>query len=100
MELVKNIFIKLGSLDRRVIFLVIGLSVLIPLLKPEWLPLPVRPKHHSQIVFNELDKLEAGSKLLLSFEYGPSTKPEIHPMAIALLKHLFAKDVKVYATAL
>ena len=100
MELVKNIFIKLGSLDRRVIFLVIGLSVLLPLLKPEWLPLPVRPKHHSQIVFNELDKLEAGSKLLLSFEYGPSTKPEIHPMAIALLKHLFAKDVKVYATAL
>jgi hypothetical protein len=60
----------------------------------------VRPKIHSQIVFDELDKLKAGNKLLLSFEYGPSTKPEIHPMAIALLKHMFAKDIKVYATAL
>ena len=98
--MMKNIFIKLGLLDRRIIFIVIGLSVLIPLLKPEWVPLPVRPKHHSQIVFNEIDKLQAGSKLLLSFEYGPSTKPEIHPMAIALLKHIFAKDIKVYATAL
>ena len=96
----KNIFIKLGSLDRRIIFIVIGLSVLIPLLKPEWVALPVRPKIHSQIVFDELDKLKAGNKLLLSFEYGPSTKPEIHPMAIALLKHMFAKDIKVYATAL
>ena len=98
--MMKNIFIKLGSLDRRIIFFVIGLSVLIPLLKPEWVALPVRPKIHSQIVFDELDKLKAGNKLLLSFEYGPSTKPEIHPMAIALLKHMFAKDIKVYATAL
>lgn len=98
--MMKNIFIKLGSLDRRIIFFVIGLSVLIPLIKPEWVALPVRPKIHSQIVFDELDKLKAGNKLLLSFEYGPSTKPEIHPMAIALLKHMFAKDIKVYATAL
>ena len=98
--MIKTIFIKLGLLDRRIIFLVIGLSVLIPLLKPEWVPLPVRPNKHSQIVFNELDKLQAGSNLLLSFEYGPSTKPEIHPMAIAILKHMFVKNVKVYATAL
>ena len=98
--MMKNIFIKLGSLDRRIIFFVIGLSVLIPLIKPEWVTLPVRPKIHSQIVFDELDKLKAENKLLLSFEYGPSTKPEIHPMAIALLKHMFAKDIKVYATAL
>ena len=98
--MMKNIFIKLGLLDRRIIFFVIGLSVLIPLIKPEWVTLPVRPKIHSQIVFDELDKLKAGNKLLLSFEYGPSTKPEIHPMAIALLKHMFAKDIKVYATAL
>ena len=54
MELVKNIFIKLGSLDRRIIFLLVGLSVLLPLLKPDWFSLPIRPKQHSQIVFNEI----------------------------------------------
>ena len=100
MELVKNIFIKLGSLDRRIIFLLVGLSVLLPLLKPAWFSLPIRPKQHSQIVFNEINKLESGNRVLLSFEYGPSTMPEIHPMSIALLNHLFAKDIKVYATAL
>ena len=54
--MIKNILLKLGTLDRRIIFLLVGLSVLVPLLKPEWVPLPVRPKIHSQIVFDEIDK--------------------------------------------
>mgnify|MGYP000341941082 FL=1 len=100
MEAIKKIFILLGSLDRRIIFLIVGLSVLIPLLKPEWIDLPIRPTPESQIVFDEINKLNAGDKMLLSFEYGPSTKPEIHPMAIAILKHLYAKNIQVYGFAL
>ena len=100
MELIKKIFISLGSLDRRIIFLIVGLSVLIPLLKPEWIDLPIRPTPESQIVFDEINKLNAGDKMLLSFEYSPSTKPEIHPMAIAILKHLYAKNIQVYGFAL
>ena len=100
MEAIKKIFILLGSLDRRIIFLIVGLSVLIPLLKPEWIDLPIRPTPESQIVFDEINKLNAGDKILLSFEYSPSTKPEIHPMAIAILKHLYAKNIQVYGFAL
>ena len=100
MEAIKKIFILLGSLDRRIIFIIVGLSVLIPLLKPEWIDLPIRPTPESQIVFDEINKLNAGDKMLLSFEYSPSTKPEIHPMAIAILKHLYAKNIQVYGFAL
>ena len=100
MEAIKKIFIALGSLDRRIIFLIVGLSVLIPLLKPEWIDLPIRPTPESQIVFDEINKLNAGDKMRLSFEYSPSTKPEIHPMAIAILKHLYAKNIQVYGFAL
>ena len=100
MEAIKKIFILLGSLDRRIIFLIVGLSVLIPLLKPEWIDLPIRPTPESQIVFDEINKLNAGDKMLLSFEYSPSTKPEIHPMAIAILKHLYVKNIQVYGFAL
>ena len=100
MEAIKKIFILLGSLDRRIIFLIVGLSVLIPLLKPEWVDLPIRPTPESQIVFDEINKLNPGDKMLLSFEYSPSTKPEIHPMAIAILKHLYAKNIQVYGFAL
>ena len=100
METIKKIFILLGSLDRRIIFLIVGLSVLIPLIQPEWVDLPIRPTPESQIVFDEINKLNAGDKMLLSFEYSPSTKPEIHPMAIAILKHLYAKNIQVYGFAL
>ena len=100
METIKKIFILLGSLDRRIIFLIVGLSVLIPLIQPEWVNFPIRPTPESQIVFDEINKLNAGDKMLLSFEYGPSTKPEIHPMAIAILKHLYAKNIQVYGFAL
>ena len=100
METIERIFILLGSLDRRIIFLTVGLSVLIPLLKPEWINLPIRPRPESQTVFDELNKLNEGDKMLLSFEYSPSTKPEIHPMAIAILKHLYAKNIQVYGFAL
>jgi len=100
METIKKIFILLGSLDRRIIFLIVGLSVLIPLIQPEWVNFPIRPTPESQIVFDEINKLNAGDKMLLSFEYSPSTKPEIHPMAIAILKHLYAKNIQVYGFAL
>tara|TARA_Y100000590_G_C15741261_1_gene1020349 strand:+ start:492 stop:1370 length:879 start_codon:yes stop_codon:yes gene_type:complete len=100
MGAIKNILIKLGSLDRRAIFLIIGLSVLIPLLKPDWVSLPIKPDRNTQKVFDEINKLTANSKVLLSFEYGPSTMPEIHPMAIALIKHMIAKKVSIYGFAL
>ena len=100
MELLKKIFIALGSMDRRFIFLLVGFSVLLPKLYPDFFTLPIKASSHSERVFAEIDALENGAKVLVSFEYGPSTKPEIHPSAIALLNHLFSKDIKVYAVAL
>ena len=97
---VANILLSLGKVDRKIIFAIIGIVVLIPLLKPEWVDIPIQISPDSRKVFTELSSLEPGSKVLLSFEYGPSTKPEIHPMSVALLNHLFAKQIKVYIMAL
>ena len=96
----KNIFIRLGKIDRRVIFLLIGLSVLIPLIKPQWVKLPIKIDNNTKVVYDSISSLNEGDKVLLSFEYGASTKPEVHPMAVALLKHLFSKGIKVYIVSL
>jgi len=100
MDNIKHIFIKLGQLDRRFIFLLIALSVLIPLLKPGWVNIPIKTTYNSEIVFKELNNLKEGDRVLVSFEYGASTKPEIHPMSVAVLQHLFSKGVKVYTVPL
>jgi len=96
----KEAIVKLGKIDRRIIFLLIGLSVLIPLLKPEWVKLPIKIDNNTKIVYDSISSLNEGDRVLLSFEYGASTKPEVHPMAVALLKHLFSKGIKVYIVSL
>jgi len=95
-----NYLIKFGNLDRRVIFLLIGLSVLVPLIKPNWVQLPIKIDKNTETVFESISNLERNDKVIISFAYGASTKPEVHPMAIALLNQLFTKGVKVYIVSL
>ncbi len=100
MNYVIELILKLAKVDRRWIFLVIGLVVLIPLMYP--LSLPIRAGKDSQQVYDFVESLEPNSKILLSVEYGPSTKPEIHPMVTSLLRHVFSlkRGHKVYVTCL
>ena len=98
MKNIIELILSIGKIDRRWIFLVIGLAVLLPLFFP--LGLPIRATNATQLVYDAVDDLEPNSKVLVSFEYGPSTKPEIHPMAIGILRHLFTNNQKVYVTCL
>lgn len=98
MKYLSELILQLGKVDRRWIFLVIALVVLLPLFFP--IGLPIRPTDSTQTAYEAMDELEPGSKVLVSFEYGPSTKPEIHPMTFAVLRHLFTKEQKVYITCL
>tara|TARA_B100000212_G_scaffold55969_2_gene37147 strand:- start:3147 stop:4043 length:897 start_codon:yes stop_codon:yes gene_type:complete len=96
----KNYILKLGNLDRRIIFLLIGLSVLIPLINPNLVDLPLGQDRNTKIVYDSISELNDGDRVLISFAYGASTKPEVHPMAVGLLNHLFTKGVKVYIVSL
>ncbi len=90
--------IRLGHVDRRYIFVIIAVVVMLPLFFP--LNLPIRATESTRVAYESLENLEPNSKVLLSFEYGPSTKPEIHPMAVGVLRHLFRNGHKVYVTCL
>ena len=96
----KNYILKLGNLDRRIIFLLIGLSVLIPLINPNLVDLPLGQDRNTKIVYDSITELNDGDRVLISFAYGASTKPEVHPMAVGLLNHLFTKGIKVYIVSL
>ncbi len=93
-----NFLDKLDSLDRRYIFLIIAIVVILPLIFP--LGLPVEPTNLTIDAFDAIDNIPKDEKVLVSFDYGPSTKPEIHPMAIAILRHLFTNGNRVIITCL
>lgn len=89
---------KLNRLDPRIIYVMIALAVIIPLLKPFYFPMDISSP--VKLAYDTLDKLPPGSKVLFSFDFGPATKPECFPAAVAMLRHSFSKDLKVVAVAL
>jgi len=93
-----NIYEKMMSIDRRILFLLIALSVIIPLLKP--LLLPVYVTKEVRNLYGFIDNLNPGDVAFLSLDYDPSTMAECHPMALGILRHCFRKGIKVIVTSL
>jgi hypothetical protein len=81
------------SIDRRIIFLLIALGTLLPLLHPFGLPIKVSPEVRG--VYDYIESLPEGSVFWLSIDFDPSSKPELEPQAIALLRHAFRKQLRV-----
>jgi len=90
---------KLGRTDRRIIFLLMALAVFVPLLLRLNFPIPVG-EGPSRNLYDYVSELPPGSNVLISFDYDPSTMPELQPMAVALLQDLFTRDINVVGMAL
>ncbi len=84
---------KFLNIDRRIIFAGVAISVIVSLLIRFSLPVP--PTSPVKNIFDKIESLPEGSHLLLSFDYDPSSKEELQPMALALLHHAFQKGLKV-----
>ena len=89
---------RLAAIDPRIIYLVMGLAVLIPILFPIGLHVTVTPP--TQAAFDAIENLQPGSRVLVSFDYGPSTAAENDPMAAAVLRHCLARNLRVVSIAL
>jgi hypothetical protein len=91
-------FAMLMRLDRRWIYLFVGLVAVIPLLVDFTLPIPIGDE--VKALYNYVEEMEAGEIVMVSFDYGPSTAPENDPMADALIRHCLERDLRVVALAL
>ena len=89
---------RLLSVDRRIIFVLIGLGTAIPLLMPVNLPITVTPR--VEAAYQTIDTLPEGSRVLISMDYEPDTMAELNPMAIAIMRHCFRKKLKVIGMTL
>jgi hypothetical protein len=88
----------LSGLDRRWLFLTMGVLVLFPLLFPLSLPLRVSPPVQGFV--DGIDKVPNGSTILMSCDYDPGAIPEMVPMTRTVFRHLLSKDCKVVVTVL
>lgn len=85
---------RLARINRRVIFLLMALAVALPMLFH--MRLSVHPSPIVSDIFEKIESLPPDARVLLTFDYGPSTVPENQPMAEATLRHALAKGCRVY----
>ncbi len=90
---------KFGKLDRRIVFALLLAAILIPLL--------FSVKSHFYVdaatrsIYDYVDHIEPnGRPLMISFDYDPQVAAELDPMARAVLRHCFARGVKVVGLSL
>jgi len=84
---------RLESLDRRWIFLLIGLSVVLPMFLP--ITFPERITSQTQALYDTMESLPEGSVIMVPFEVWPSTLPETEPIARAAVRHAFRRQMKI-----
>jgi hypothetical protein len=84
---------RLLAVDRRVIFLLVAIAIIIPFFMSFVVKITVSPP--VQAVYDYVEKLPPGSLVMISCDYDPPSSPELQPMAEAMLKYFFMKDFKV-----
>lgn len=87
---------RLLNIDRRWIFLCIALAVLVPYLTKLKL-LQGTPTPATVTVFDYIEKLPPRSVVMVSYDYGPAGMPEMNPMAVAITRHAFRRNLRVVA---
>lgn len=85
---------RLDQLDRRWIFLAMLLTVAVPILTRT--AIPERPTPLSKSLFDKLEELPEGAKILIVIDYEPPTEGELAPMTTAFLRHCCLKRHKIY----
>ncbi|RME82374.1 MAG: hypothetical protein D6785_07920 [Planctomycetota bacterium] len=89
---------KKKGLDRRWIYLIMGIVTVAFLLIP--FPLPPGGSIQSKALFEKIDSLKPGDTVFLAVDYDPPAGAEIYPAHVAIVYHLFKKRVKMIAGSL
>jgi hypothetical protein len=86
------------SLDRRIIFILTALAVAIPLLVK--IGFPNKVSAEADKFYQAIDTLPPSTVILVSFDNEASSLPEVKPMAVAILRHCFSKNLKIISLSL
>ena len=89
---------RLMNLDRRWVYLVVGIAVIIPVLRPFRVPVYGTPE--VKAIYEYVESLKPGDNLFLAIDYDPQAMAEVHPMAQAIMRQCFSRDIRLIISAL
>lgn len=86
------------DVDRRWIFLFIGLTVALALLFH--IEFGEKATPIVKAAYDKIESLPEGSNVLLSFDFDPAMRPEVGPMADSFVRHVLARKHRLYMMSL
>ena len=93
-----KIYEKIRNIDRRIIFFFMALAVSVPLIFQ--IPFPEITTPLVKNVFDQIETMPPGSRVLVAFDYDPGSEPELQPMAHSFVRQLALRHCKLYFIAL
>jgi hypothetical protein len=88
----------LTNIDRRIIYLILLIVVILPLLFPSVEKVRVMPPVEK--LYYAIDTISAEKAVIVDFDYEPQTAPELDPMGFAILRHVFKRRIKLLVLSL
>lgn len=92
-----KILLWLGNVDRRILYILMAVVLLVPLVKPIGLPISI--SDYTEKVYAKIEQLQPGDRVFMDFNYNPGSKAELHSQAVSITKHLLRRGVKIIAIA-
>ncbi|MGB5106782.1 MAG: hypothetical protein WBP42_08735 [Candidatus Zixiibacteriota bacterium] len=89
---------RLLLLDRRWIFLVLAVVIIIGMFVP--MNIPTTPASEVKVIYDYIESLKEGDYILVAMDYDPNAMAELHPVAYAVLEQAFTKKLKVITLTL
>ncbi|MCX8168693.1 MAG: hypothetical protein N3E39_00495 [Candidatus Methanomethylicia archaeon] len=89
----KPIWVKLGEVDKRVLYWVLFITLIIPYIRP--LGLPISIAETSYALYNFIEKLGPKDVVVMGIHYGVAAWAECLPGFVAVTKHLVKRGVKI-----
>ncbi len=88
---------KIEFVDRRWVFLMVAVMVIIPIIRPVGMDVGVTPP--VQNIYDFVETLPPGSTIWMGFDYYNSTRTECDSQARAFLRHAFRQNHRVFITS-
>jgi len=88
-----SVWQKMEQLDRRWVYLMVALAVVVPFIFPATFPISITPE--AQMLYDYVEAIPDSSVVMLVFDYYPSTIAECEPMTTAAATHFFRKHCKI-----
>ncbi|MBN1879285.1 hypothetical protein JW823_04165 [bacterium] len=96
----KTIWTRMMNIDRRIIYVIVAIVMILPIIFPFNLPMRVS-KRTTQALFDAIDNFPSENGVfLISADLSPQDQPELYPMLVSWIRHCFHRDIKVLVMCL